>query len=175
MRYIFYLLVLVLILTFSFGLLAPWGLGWAVPSILLIFVICLSLEQGSLHFIFFALLGGLWLDVFFGLPVGSFPGAYVFIGWIGYSMYQRLSLQSNWKYYLIFVGIAELFLALWLWGYTSILFRLHYSPIAVSGFQLLHHGIALVTAGLISAFPIYSIVNTATRLAKKWLRQPLKL
>ncbi len=175
MKYFIYLIITVLILAFNFGILAPLGLAWAVPSILLLVVVAISMEQGSLDFVFFALLGGAWMDIYSGLPLGSFLGAYILAGWGGYILYQRLLAESSWKYYVLFVVAAELFLLVWLWVYTNALFHLHYGLIALPAGQLLHHSWALFLSALIAAFPVYSLVDASARLGKRWLRQPMML
>jgi hypothetical protein len=176
MKYILYVFVIIAILALNFGVLAPLNLGWATPSIILLLVVCISMEYGNLEFLFFALLGGIWMDIYMGLPLGSFSGAYVLVGMAGYAMFQWLLLaESNWKYYLGFVIGAELFLMLWLWGYTNLLFQVDWSPIALSGRQLQRHIFQLLIAALISAVPVYVIVNMVVRQVKQWLRQPLQL
>ncbi len=121
MKYFLYLISLIVVLVFNFGILEPIGLGLAVPSVLLLVIICIGTEYGSLDFFFFALLGGLWMDLYFALPIGSFSGAYVFCGLASYTMYQRLSSnQFSAKYYLIFIAGAQLFLLIWLWAYTNL-------------------------------------------------------
>lgn len=176
MKYLAYLIALILILALDFGILAPVGLGWAVPSILLLMVLCIGMEYGSLDFFFFAVLGGLWMDIYFGLPIGSFLGAYVLVGLAGYIVFQRLLLsESNWKYYFVFAFAAELFLLLWLWAYTNVLLHLHWAVIGLSGRQLVHYSPALFISALVCAFPVYGLVNLVVRRSRKWLRQPLRL
>ncbi len=175
MKYLLYLAVIVLVMLINFGLLVPLGLGWAISSIFLLIVVCVSLEYGSLDYIWFALLGGLWLDVFFALPMGSFSGAYLLIGLVAYLSYGRLLAESGWKYYLSFILLAELFLLLWLWGYTNLLLKLHLSVLAVSGPQIVHQAWALFLGLIISAFPVYGLVNIGARLGRKLFRQPMHL
>jgi len=175
MKYLLYLGTIILVMLVNFGLLIPLGLGWAVPSMFLLILICASLEYGSLDYIWFALLGGIWLEIFFGLPIGSFSGAYLLVGLAAYLSYGRLLAELGWRYYLIFVVLAEAFMLVWWWGYTNILWKLHFSALAVSGQQMLHQSWALFLALLISAFPVYGLVNVAVRMARKWFRQPMKL
>jgi hypothetical protein len=172
MKYLFYLALIVLVILVDFGLLVPLGLSWAVPSIFLLIVICISLEYGSLDFLWFAVLGGLWLDIFFALPLGSFSGAYLLLGLAAYLSYGRLLAESGWKYYLVFILLAQGFMLLWLWGFTNVLFRLHISDLALSGSQLLHQTWLLILGLLFSAFPVYGLVNVAARLGRKLLRKP---
>jgi hypothetical protein len=176
MKYLGYLVIIIIMLVLNFGVLAPLGLGWAVPSTILLLVLCIGLEYGSLDFFFFAVIGGLWMDVYFALPIGSFTGAYILAGLAGWLMFQRLLLtEANWKYYLLFVVAAELMMLAWLWAYTNILFVFHWTPLAVSGAGIRHHFLALFVSALAGAFPIYIIVNYTARKARQWLRQPLKL
>jgi hypothetical protein len=175
MRYFAYFIVILLVMAFNFGILAPLGFGWAVPSTLLLLVVGISMEQGNADFIFFAILGGLWMDIYNSLPIGSFLGAYLLAGWGGYVLSGRLLAKSSGKYYVLFVLAAELLLVLWLWAYTNVMFHSHYGLVAVSGRQLLHHAWALFLYALVLALPIYSLVNAAARASKRWLRQPMQI
>jgi|GEM_PF-1213515 len=176
MKYFVYLFIIIAMLVVNFGILAPLGLAWAVPSTLLLLVLCIGLEYGSLDFFFFAVVGGIWMDLYFGLPIGAFAGAYIIAGLGGWLMFQRLLLaEANWKYYWLFAFIAELIMLIWLWIYTNALFLLHWSPLALSGAEIRHHFFALLISSLVAAFPIYLLVNYAVSKSRQLLRQPLKL
>lgn len=175
MKYLFYLILLILIISFNFGVLAPLGLGWLTPSILLLIVVCLSMHPDRLDFFWFGVAGGLWSDIYFGLPIGSFAGAYLLVGLAAFLLFKRLLAEPNWKYYLVCVVVAELFLLTWVWGYTNILANLHWSAVVVSGRQVWHYLPLWLVSAVVSAFPLYALVNGVVRWSKRLIRQPLRL
>jgi hypothetical protein len=176
MKYVAYVIIILLLIGLSFGVIVPLGVGWLVPSLLLLVTLCIVLEYGSLDFLWFALVGGIWLELFYGLPVGSFAGAYLLIGLSGYVLSQRLLLaDGTWRYYFVGVIIGEGVLLLWLWAYTGLLHGVNWSAFAVSGTQLWRHWWAAMLIALIFSLPVYGIITGAVRWINRKLRQPLKL
>jgi hypothetical protein len=154
----------------------PLGLGWVTPSFLLLVVLCLSMEYSNLDFFVFALAGGLWMDIYFGLPLGAFTGAYLIVGLSSFIIFQQAVLiERRLRYYFIFTLAAEIFLMIWLWLYTNILHGAHWSSVAISGNQLLRHSVILILIGLIVSFPIYALITWIARVSKQFWHQPLRL
>lgn len=172
MKYAIYLALLILVIGLSFGVLEPLNLGWVTPSLLLLIVVCLSMQAERLDFFWFGVAGGFWLDIYFGLPVGSFAGAYLLIGVAGSSLFKQWLAEPNWKYYLLCVGLAEIILLVWLWGYTNILFSVQWGAVAISGRQLVHELPLLLLGAALGAFPVYGLVNWVIGLSKRLVRKP---
>ena len=57
MKYVAYFFITIAVLVLNFGILGPLGFQWTVPSTLLLLIICISLEYGSLDFFFFDAFG----------------------------------------------------------------------------------------------------------------------
>lgn len=176
MRFIGYIIIIFILIGLSFGLLAPLGIGWLIPGLPLLLVICIAMEYDSLDYVFFALLSGIWLDILYGLPIGSFSGAYLLTGTISYILFRQLLwFDTGWKYYLGFVLGADILLLLWLWLYTGLLYRLHWTSLPISGLQLWHSSWKIIIVHLIFAFPVYGLINLVVKWWRNINRHPLQL
>ena len=176
MRYVGYIFIILILIGLSFGFLAPLGIGWLISGLPLLIVICIAMEYGSLDYVFFALLAGIWLDVLYGLPIGSFSGAYLLAGTISLLLFRRLLwIDTGWKYYLGFVLGADILMLLWIWLYSGLLYRLHWITVSVSGTQIWHNSWKIIIVHLLFAFPIYGLVNLVVKWWNNFNRRPLQL
>ncbi len=176
MRFIAYIIIILLFIGIGFGVMAPLGLGWLVPGLPLLVVVCVAMEYDSWDYVFFALVGGVWMDTMYALPIGSFTAAYLLGGFLSYTVFHSLLwIEANWKYYLAFVLGADILLLVWLWAYTSILSRLQWIVLPISGAELLRHSWQIIIIHLIFAFPVYGVINAAVGRWKNLRRQPLQL
>jgi hypothetical protein len=176
MKYILYLFAIIIIIGFSFGLFATLGLRAAVPSILVLTVICIAMEYRSLDYLFFAMVGGLWLDLFYALPFGSFTGAMLIIGTLSYLLVQRVLLadMSEKYYWAVSIGAGVMTIA-WLWLFTSLLVRIHWSVVVVAPGEILRHSWAMMIANGILALPVYVAIGAIVRAWRRRSHNPLQL
>lgn len=176
MRYIIYIILIGAIIGTTFGLFGTWGIHGLVPDLILLIVIALSLVFDNLDFLFFALVGGFWLDVVFSLPIGSFTIPFVLCG-VASSQLLRKWLFSEIRWYH-FVGViiaATIFLKLWLWGYTNLLLFFQWHMFALSGKQVFRNLIFAIIANVVLAYPVYVIVEMFARSQLRWGKNKLQI
>jgi cell shape-determining protein MreD len=175
MRYIFYIILIGAIVGITFGLFRSWGWHGFMPNVILLSIISLSLAFRNYDYMIFAGLGGFWFDILYGLPIGSFTLPFIFVGIISSFVFQRwLFTEVRWQHFLLAVVIATVFIHSWLWLYSNILFVVKWSPIAISGSQLLRTTVLTVVANVLLAYPVYVIVEliaqSRLRLKKNQIR-----
>jgi cell shape-determining protein MreD len=176
MRYIIYIIVVGAILGITFGLFSSWGWNGLVPDLILLIVIALSLVFETYDYLFFALVGGFWLDVVYGLPIGSFTIPLILCGTIStYLLRQRLFSEIRWYHFVGAIAAATILLKLWIWAYTNILMTFNWSSFGVSGPQILSNLALGIIANVILAYPVYVIVEMFARSQLRWQKNKLTL
>lgn len=177
MRYIIYIILIGAIIGITFGLFGSWGFHGLVPDLILLIVIALSLVFDTLDFLFVALVGGFWLDVVFALPIGSFTIPFVLCGLASSQLLRKwLFSEVQWYHFVGVIIAATLFLKLWLWGYTNILFNfLHWHSFALSGKQILSNLIFAIIANVVLAYPVYVVVEMFARSQLRWQKNKLQI
>ncbi len=176
MKYLLYLLILLLIIGLGFGLLVPLHLAAVIPGLLLVPVVCIAAEYGSLDFLVFAIIGGIWLDLWYGLPVGSFSAILLLIGMFNYLIFHYwLFLEVTGAYYVGSVALSTALFALWPYLYSGFLYRLHWSSLFLSWSAVWRHGWPMVLWNIVLAFPVYFVINSLLRQWRAVNRQSLEL
>ncbi|HEX3095530.1 MAG TPA: hypothetical protein VHQ20_00235, partial [Patescibacteria group bacterium] len=123
MRYIIYVILIGAIIGVTFGLFSSWGWNGLVPDLILLLVIALSLVFDTFDFLFVAVVGGLWLDVVYGLPIGSFTIPLALCGTISsYILRRWLFAEIQWFHFVGAITAATVLEKVWIWGYTNFLF-----------------------------------------------------
>src|SRR5690349_4469282 len=124
MKYIVGIVIFLLSLALTSGVFPYFRLAGAVPDLFLLLVLIGAAEFDDPRFLLFVLGAGLWIDVYFGLPIGSYAIGYVLCGAVTQLLFhQPLAFEFNWKHFIVLVIATTLLLyALWLPLYTSTLF-----------------------------------------------------
>ncbi len=176
MRYIIYVIVIGAILGVTFGLFSSWGWNGLVPDLILLIVIALSLVFDKLDYLFFAVVGGFWLEVVYGLPVGSFIIPLAFCGTISaYLLRQRLFSEIRWYHFVGAIAAATILLKLWMWGYTNILTTVQWASYGLSGAQVIRNLPVGILANVLLAYPVYVIVEMFARSQLRWQKNKISL
>lgn len=156
MRYLVYLIFLGIMFGVSAGLYGSWNWTGYIPNFVLLIVVASALLSDSFDFLVISLVGGIWAEMMYGLPVGS----YILICWgIGaitqQVIRQRLLSDAYWYHYLSIVAVAVVVWQLWLLGYSNILSHFHWSNTFVDWKQMLHYIVPSMIANVICAYPIF--------------------
>lgn len=176
MRYIIYIIIIGAILGITFGLFNTWDWNGLVPDLILLMVIALALVFDNFDYLFFGFIGGFWLDILYGLPIGSFTIPLMLCGAISsFGLRQRLFSEIQWYHFVSAIVVATIFLKFWIWAYSNILFFFHWSPLAVSGLQLVHNSFFGILGNVLLAYPVYVIVEMFARSQLRWQKHKLTL
>ena len=159
MKYIFYFLGIIFLITVNFGILHYFKLFGVVPNLLLIFLLVAATESQSLDFFYIAILSGLFLDAWSGLMFGSFTFVFLFLGFLLHLLNNNLVLpESAWKKLLIIVFFGTIVSVYGIWLYNRL--ALHWSwtsflPENVRPNQVT----AVVFYNLLACLPVYLFYN----------------
>lgn len=176
MRYIFYIIITGAIVALTFGLFSVWNWQGFVPNLLLLTIVSLALAFHNEDYLLFAFLGGIWFDILYGLPLGSFSIPFILIGAGSSAVFQKwLFTEVTWRHFLATIAIATIALHVWLWLYTNLLATVHWGHIAISGAQLVRVTIPELIANLVLAYPVYIIVELIAQSTLRLKRNRIHL
>lgn len=176
MRYVIYIITIGAIIGITFGLFGSWGWNGLVPDLILLIVIALSLVFDNFDYLFFGAIGGFWLSVVYGLPVGSFVIPLVLCGAISsYVLKQRLFSEIRWYHFVAAIAGATIFLKFWIWGYTNVLTVFQWASFGVAGVQILRNLPLGILANILLAYPTYVIVEMFARSQLRWQKNKISL
>ncbi len=176
MRYIFYLIGIVVIIGITFGLFNVWGWHGLVPNLLLLIIISISLAFNNLDYLIVGFFGGIWFDILYGLPVGSFSIPFVLSGLFSSLAFQRwFFTEVTSKHFILITLLATLLLNGWLWLYTNALYIVEWSPVAVYGNQMIRNILLLLIANMLLAYPVYVIVEMIAQSTTRFKRNKIRL
>lgn len=176
MRYVIYIILIGAIIGITFGLFATWGWNGLVPDLILLLVIALSLVFDNFDYLFVGLIGGFWMDVVYGLPIGSFIIPFALCGAISsFFLRKWLFSEIKWYHFISAIIVATLFVKLWIGFYTNLLVIFHWFPYAVSWKQLLKNISFGVIANIVLAYPMYVIVEMFARSQLRWQKNKIRL
>ncbi len=176
MKYIIYVIIIGAIIGVTFGLFTSWGWNGLVPDLILLIVIALSLVFDGYDFLFFGMLGGFWLDIVYGLPIGSFTIPLLFCGAISSLLIRKwLFSEVKWYHFIGSIIAATVLLKFWIWLYGNMLFALDWYPVPISGGQIVRNLIWAIIANVILAYPVYVIVEMFARSQLRWQKNRIRL
>jgi cell shape-determining protein MreD len=176
MRYIIYIVVVGAILGVTFGLFSSWGWNGLVPDIVLLIVIALAIAMDNFDYLFFSVVGGFWLDVVYGLPIGSFTIPLVICGaFSSYLLRKRLFSEIRWYHFIAAIAGATILLKAWIWGYSNVLFFFQWFSFPVSGQQVLGNLAFSLISNLLLAYPVYVIVEMFANSQLRWQKHKIRL
>ncbi len=176
MKYIIYVIILGAIVGITFGLFTSWGWNGLVPDLVLLMVIALSLVFEGFDYLFVGVVGGFWLDIVYGLPIGSFTIPLLLSGAISSVLLRKwLFTEVRWYHFIGAIIGATLLLKFWIWLYGNALFAFHWYSVPVSGGQIARNLIWAIIANVVLAYPVYVIVETLARSQLRWQKNRIKL
>ena len=176
MRYIIYVILIGAILGITFGLFGVFNLRGFVPNLILLTVIALSLVFDNFDYLFFGLIGGFWLDIVYGLPVGSFTIPLTLCGAVGnFFLKQWFFSEVQWYHFMGAIIAATVFVEFWLWGYTNLLVLFHWNVLAIAGKQIFSSLWMAVLVNIVFSYPVYIVVEMFARSQLRWQKNKLQI
>ena len=124
MKYLFYLLSLIIIFGLNVGIFEALHLYLLVPSFIFILVLSFALDRESYDFFFWALAAGLWLDFYSADYVGTYAVAFLLTAYLVHLVVvEVVVVEIGWKY-LTFITAGSLALMyLIIWAFSAAAYR----------------------------------------------------
>lgn len=171
MKWFIYLVLIIAVIVIQQSIFNVLNLGFYTPDLLLLLTLSIVWANNNFDFVLFAVLGGFWTEVTFGLPVGSLVLSLLLIGSAAYLIINRwLFSEKSWQYFFGAVIISTVFFHAWLWIYTSTLFAFGWSDIAITGKMFLRGMLPVLLVNIILTSPIFVGTEVLVGYIQKWSR-----
>ena len=171
MKWFIYILFIITVVVLNQTLFRVIEFGFFVPDLLLLFTLAVVWSFNNL---IFGLLGGTWLEILTGLPVGSISLGIMLVGSLAHVILNRwLFSEKPWQYFLGAVALGTLLIRLWMWFYTSLLAHWEFTS---TSFAVVWQGLLpALLVNLLLIYPIFALVEMLARYVQSFSKNKLQL
>ncbi len=176
MKWLLYILIIVIVVLINQTIFRLTDFGFFVPDLLLLFSLVVVWSLNNFDFLIFGILGGIWLEVFLGLPIGSLSLGLILVGSLAYLAINRwLFSEKPWQYFLGAVFLGTLLIRIWLWLFTTFLFNMEFTNLVV-GIDYVWRGfLPALLVNLLLIYPVFAIVEIFAKYLQSFARNKLQL
>lgn len=176
MKWVIYITAIVAVVILNQTLFRVIDFGFFVPDLLLLFTLAVVWSFNNYDYIIFGLLGGTWLEVFAGLPVGSYSLGLILIGSIAYIVVNRwLFSEKPWQFFLGSVILGTVIMKLWLWLYVNLLANMEMISIALSINMVWRTLLPTLLVNLLLIYPVFASIELAAKYLQNFTKHKLQL
>ena len=176
MKWLIYILITAIVIVVEQGLFRTIHLGSFAPDLFLLFTLAALWSSNNFDYLLFAALGGFWLELVVGLPVGSISLGLVLVGTAGYLILNRwLFSEKPWQYFLLAVALGTLVSNLWMWLYVNTLSMFQWSYIQISFSVITWRTLSALILNILLVYPIYALIELIARYLQTKSRNKIKL
>lgn len=176
MKWLLYILLIVIAAVLNQTLFRVIDFGYFVPDLMLLLALAVVWSFTNYDYLWFGLLGGTWLEILSGLPVGSISLGIIIVCSSAYLVLNRwLFSEKPWQYFLGAVVLGTIFIRLWLWFYTSVMATMEIS--ASAGSVAVHWPSILpaMAMNLLLIYPIFASFEIMAKYIQTFSRNKLQL
>ncbi len=168
MKWLLYVVIILLIAIIDQSLFNVFHLGLFTPDLLLLFVLSVVWSFNNYDFLIFAVLGGFWLETLSGFPVGSMILSLILIGSLSYLLINRwLYSEKPWQYFFGAMIVGTVIVHLFLWLYTNGLHVFGWTQIYVSGKMMLRSLLPALLMNTLFTYPILIITEWLAKITQR--------
>ena len=176
MRYIIYIVLLILLCGLSVGLSPLIKIHTQVPNLLFLLVWLWSLEKADDDFLFLALVAGLFLDFFSGLSVGTFTVPLLLLALAGHLIIENFFVSElKLKYLALLLLPAQMLFVLLSLGVGLLLNRGGLWVSISSGGALVDNFVISFLYNLLLLYPVYVLINVVKTILRRFLEREYKV
>lgn len=171
MKWFIYVLVIVCIIVIQQSLYNTFPLGLYAPDILLLVALAIVWATNNFDFLIFAVLGGFWTEINYGLPVGTVILSLIVYGSIAYLVIHRwLFSDKSWLHFFGAVAVGTIFINVWSWIYISILHTFNWSSTSISFGLFVRSLLPALIVNLLLTYPIFVMIELLVKYIQKLSR-----
>jgi rod shape-determining protein MreD len=176
MKYVVYLLVLIVLCGLNVGLAPFMQIRGQAPNLLFLLVLVFALDKNSFDFLFLAFFGGLFLDFYSGAFLGSFTFSLLLAGFLlNIAVRQLLVLEINLKYLSLILVPSQAVLFFGFYFYNWIIFKAGLNPYFLNWKEFLPGFAVAFFYNLLLLYPVYILVGYVKLLLSKYLVREYKI
>lgn len=171
MKWLVYILVIAIVVVIQQSIFNVLNLKVYTPDLFLLLTLALVWTTNNYDYIIFAMMGGFWSEVTYGLPIGTIMLGLMIAGSVAYLVINRwLFTEKSWQHFFGVVAASTIFLHFWFWFYTSLLFIFNWSEVVVVGRVFLGSLLPALLVNLLLTYPIFMGMELLTGWVQKLLR-----
>lgn len=168
MKWLLYILLILLVVIIDQSVFNVFHLRSFTPDLLLLFTLAVVWSFNNFDFLIFAALGGFWMEVMTGVPVGSMIVGLILVGSMAYLIINRwLYSEKPWQYFLGAIILGTVIIHVWSWVYTGILFAFKWSPVVVTSGTMLRSLLPAILVNIVLTYPILIITELLAKLTQR--------
>lgn len=176
MKWLFYILFIVFTVVVNQTLFRVVDFGFFVPDLILLFSLAVVWSFTNYDYVLIGLLGGTWLEVSSGLPVGSVSVGLILTASAAYLVLNRwLFSEKPWQYFLGAVVLGTVLIRVWLWLYANILAGMEISNTAPSVAVNLRALLPAILVNLFLIYPVFALVELMAKYLQNFSKNKLQL
>lgn len=176
MKWLLYILLIVIAVVLNQTLFRVIDFGYFVPDLMLLLTLAVVWSFTNYDYLWFGLLGGTWLEILAGLPIGSFSLGLILTGSIAYIVLNRwLFSEKPWQYFLGAVVIGSVLIRLWLWLYTGLLASMEISASSASVNVNWPSLLPAIVMNLLLIYPVFALFEIIAKYLQNFSRNKLQL
>lgn len=176
MKWVIYVVLILLVVVINQTIFRVAGLGFFVPDLLLLLTLSAVWSFNNYDYLIFGILGGTWLEVLSGLPVGSISVGLILIGSLAYMVLNRwLFSEKPWQYFLGAVVAGTMLLRLWLWLLTTFLANLDMVGVTVGIGYVWRGFLPALAVNLLLIYPVFILTEILARYLQNFSKNKLQL
>lgn len=176
MKWLIYILLTAIVIVIEQGLFRTIHLGAFAPDLFLLLTLAALWSSNNFDYLLFAVLGGFWMELVLGLPVGSMSLGLMLVGTAAYLILNRwLFSEKPWQYFLLAVALGTIASNLWLWFYVNMLSVFEWSNLQISFSIISHRTLLALTLNIVLVYPIYALIELIARYLQTKSRNKIKL
>lgn len=176
MKWLLYILLIVIAVVINQTLFRIIDFGYFVPDLMLLLSLAVVWSFTNYDYLWFGLLGGTWLEILAGLPIGSFSLGLIFTGSIAYLVLNRwLFSEKPWQYFLGAVVLGTVLVRIWLWLYSNLLAGMEISTTAASVSVNWSSLLPAIIVNLLLIYPVFALIEIIAKYLQNFSRNKLQL
>jgi len=173
MKYLFYTIAIILLIGIQIGLLPYIQFFTAAPNLLLLMVFVLAIQRDVDELFFVAFVGGLALDVYTGLYLGTFTLTFLFAALALYFAVTEFFVQElSWKYVFTGLLITVVCSSLLEYAYALFVFKAGLTGYPIPFTIVKLHLVPEIIYNSILLYPMYILVQLLKNVVEHFSRQP---
>ncbi len=176
MKYLIYLLLIIVLCGVSVGLSPLINIRGQVPQLLFLLAFIWSLDRAGWDFLFVAFISGLFLDFYTGSFVGTFSMPLITVCLVFHFIIENfLALELSPKFLAALLLPAQILFGTVYFFYSWLLYKMHLWPILPDAKILAEGFIISFFYNLLFLYPIFSLTDYVRMLVRRYFEREFKV
>ncbi|HMQ01496.1 MAG TPA: rod shape-determining protein MreD [Candidatus Doudnabacteria bacterium] len=176
MKWLIYISFILTVVVANQTIFRLFEFSYFVPDLLLLLSLAVVWSFNNYDYLIFGLLGGVWLEIFAGLPIGSISLGVILISSLAYMILNRwVFSEKPWQYFLGAVALGTLLIRVWIWLYTTFLANIELGSVAVGSSYVWQSLLPALSVNLLLIYPVFALIEFFAKYLQNFAKNKLQL